>query len=251
MLPTSRPPRVLVVVPAFNEQGCVGQVVHEVAAALPAVHVVVVDDGSRDRTADEARRAGAQVLPLPFNLGVGGAMRTGFLYADRHGYDVVVQVDADGQHDPTQVPLLLDALRDCDIVIGARFAGVGAYRVRGARRWAMRLLSTALSRSAGTRLTDTTSGFRAVDRMAIRLFARHYPAEYLGDTVESLVMATRAGLVVRQVPVQMRVRAAGRPSQSPLKASLYLGRALLALLLAYVRTRPEITPDPVAQEVQS
>jgi glycosyltransferase involved in cell wall biosynthesis len=237
-------------VPAFNEQDCVGSVVREVTFALPQVHVVVVDDGSRDRTADEARRAGAEVLVLPFNLGVGGAMRTGFLYAERHGYDAVVQVDADGQHDPAQVPLLLDALRDCDVVVGARFAGVGTYRVRGPRRWAMRLLSAALSRSARTPLTDTTSGFRAVDRKAVRLFARHYPAEYLGDTVESLVMAVRAGLAVRQVPVQMRPRAAGVASQSPLKASLYLGRAVLALLLAYIRARHQVTPGPVAQEVQ-
>ncbi|MCW2779210.1 MAG: glycosyl transferase family 2 [Frankiales bacterium] len=236
------------VVPAYNEEASVAAVVAELQAVAPGVDVVVVDDGSRDQTARRARDAGAVVLALPFNLGVGGAMRTGYLYGFRNDYDVVVQVDADGQHDPSQLPLLLAGLAQSNIVVGARFAGVGSYRVRGPRRVAMRLLSGALSRTAGTRLTDATSGFRAVDRAALGLFARHYPAEYLGDTVESLVMAVRAGLTVSQVPVQMRVRTAGVPSQSPLKASLYLGRAVLALALAYVRTRHELLPTTLPVE---
>ena len=238
--------KVLVVIPAWNEQDSVGRVVREVRTALPQARVVVVDDGSRDRTGQEAVVAGATLLTLPFNLGVGGAMRTGYLFASRGDYDAVVQVDADGQHDPAAVPLLLDGLGRANVVIGARFAGSGSYTVRGPRRWAMRLLSVSLSRTAGTRLTDTTSGFRAADRAAVALFARHYPAEYLGDTVESLVMAVRAGLVVRQVPVEMRARTTGTPSQSPLKASLYLGRAVLALGLAFIRTRHDMPSLPPA-----
>jgi glycosyltransferase involved in cell wall biosynthesis len=170
-------------------------------------------------------------------------MRTGFRYALRHGYDIVVQVDADGQHDPREVTELLDALDTADLVIGARFAGRGSYPARGPRRWAMWVLALALSRMAGTRLTDVTSGFRAAGPRAVRLFAHHYPAEYLGDTVESLVNAARCGLRVRQVPVQMRVRQSGNPSQTPIRAAVYLLRAALALLLVLVRRRPSLGPS--------
>ncbi len=231
------PTRVLVAVPAFNEQDTVAAVVAEVRAAVPAAAVLVVDDGSVDRTAEVARDAGADVIVLPFNVGVGGAMRAAFIYARRRGFDAVVQVDADGQHDPGQIPELLAALDGASIVIGARFAGAGNYRVRGPRRWAMTFLARSLSRVAGSPLTDTTSGFRAADRSAIALFARHYPAEYLGDTVESLVIACRAGLKVVQVPVAMRERQGGRASQGPLLSSLYLGRAWLALAVALSRRR--------------
>jgi glycosyltransferase involved in cell wall biosynthesis len=227
--------RTLIVMPAFNEARSVGEVVGEVVAALPGVGLLVVDDGSSDETSAVARRAGAKVATLPFNLGVGGAMRVGFRYALESGFHTVVQIDADGQHDPTAVPDLLRALEGADLVLGARFAGAGAYRIRGPRRWAMAVLATALSRSAHTKLTDTTSGFRASGPRAIRLFAEHYPAEYLGDTVESLVIASRAGLVIRQVPVAMRVRSAGVASHRPFRAAVYLGRATIALLIALVR----------------
>ncbi|MCW2615915.1 MAG: glycosyltransferase family 2 protein [Frankiales bacterium] len=241
----------LVVLPAYNERASIGRVVGEVRAALPGADLVVVDDGSTDGTGAAARAAGARLLTLPFNLGVGGAMRTGYIYAARGDYDAVVQVDADGQHDPCEVPALLAELGVANIAIGARFAGRGDYVARGPRRWAMRLLSACLSRATGTRLTDTTSGFRAADRQAVALFARHYPVEYLGDTVEALLMAARAGLVVRQVPVEMRVRIDGAPSQSSLRASLYLGRAVLALGLATLRTRHVLPEMPAALEVRA
>ena len=225
-------------VPAFNEAGVIGPVLDELARNEPRWPVLVVNDGSHDGTAAEAANAGATVVSVPFNVGVGGAMRTGFLYALRNDFDAVVQVDADGQHDPAAVSALLAALSDADIVIGARFAGEGEYRVRGPRRWAMRGLAAALSRITGTRLTDVTSGFRATGPAALPLFARDYPQEYLGDTVESLVLAHKAGLRIAQVPVAMRPRAAGQPSQSPLRATAYLLRASLVLLLAVVRRRP-------------
>ena len=234
-------------VPAFNESGVIGPVLTELAEQPASLPVLGVNDGSHDGTAAEASSAGATVVSVPFNVGVGGAMRTGFVYALRHDFNVVVQVDADGQHDPAAVPSLLAALADADVVVGARFAGEGDYQVRGPRRWAMRLLAATLSRITGTRLTDVTSGFRATGPAALALFARDYPQEYLGDTVESLVLAHRAGLRIAQVPVQMRPRAGGQPSQSPLRATFYLFRAGLVLLLAVVRRRPEIpSPDWVA-----
>ncbi len=233
-----RPSRLLVVVPALNEEKSIGAVVTEIQARAPEASVLVVDDGSSDATAKAAARAGALVCILPFNLGVGGAMRAGFRYAQRHEFDVVVQVDGDGQHDPSFIAELVAGLDSADVVVGARFAGVGDYKARGPRRWAMTLLSATLSRLARHRLTDVTSGFRACNKRAIAIFAAHYPAEYLGDTVESLVIALRSGCTVRQVPVAMRVRSAGRASQSPVRATLYLVRAVVALLLALVRRWP-------------
>jgi glycosyltransferase involved in cell wall biosynthesis len=231
--------------PAFNEEEAVRQVVLEVLEKLPGVSCLVVDDGSSDRTIEEARAGGALVARLPFNLGVGGAMRVGFRYAIEHGFDNVVQVDSDGQHDPANVYALLDSLQTADLVLGARFAGEGTYTVRGPRRWAMVVLSTFLSSTARTKLTDTTSGFRASGPRAVRLFAEHYPAEYLGDTIESLVIAARAKCVITQVPVSMRVRAGGKPSHDPFKAAAYLGRASMALLFALMRPPvPLHEPEP-------
>lgn len=231
------PARTLVVIPAFNEAASVGGVIAEVAVAAPGVTILVVDDGSADATAQVARRAGALVARLPFNLGVGGAMRTGFRFAVENGFDCVVQVDADGQHDPCAIPALIAALDTADLVMGARFAGEGDYAARGPRRWAMRLFAVTLSRVARTRLTDTTSGFRASGPRAVELFAAHYPAEYLGDTLEALVIAARSELTVVQLPVAMRRRTAGAPSHHPVKAALFLARAAMALVFAFLRPR--------------
>lgn len=239
--------RVLVVIPAWNESRVIGSTIAEVRAAQPDVDLLVVDDGSGDGTADVAEAAGALVARLPYNLGVGGAMRAGYRYALRAGYDVVVQIDADGQHDPRYLTDLVRGLDEADVVIGARFAGEGTYRARGPRRWAMRLLAFALSRLARTRLTDVTSGFRAANRRAVTVFADHYPAEYLGDTVESLVIALRVGCTVRQLPVEMRPRTVGQASQSPLRATVYLSRAVIALGLALVRRWPAAT-ETLGQE---
>jgi glycosyltransferase involved in cell wall biosynthesis len=227
--------RVLVIIPALNEEATVGGVVKEVMTSVPSAHVLVVDDGSEDQTSNVAQAAGADVLILPFNLGVGGALRAGFRYAVRFDYDVAVQVDGDGQHDPAEIERLLAALTDADLVIGARFAGRGEYSVRGARRVAIRLLARSLSRRTNVNLTDATSGFRAFDRRAIEIFARNYPAEYLGDTIEALLIAAKAGCRVSQVPVQMRRRANGAPSQSPLKSTAYLARAALAVFMSRAR----------------
>lgn len=221
--------------PAYNEEAAVADVIREVNAALPGVRCLVVDDGSSDQTAQRAAEAGALVARLPFNLGVGGAMRVGFKYALANGYKNVVQIDSDGQHDPSSATALIEALENADLVLGARFAGEGDYEVRGPRKWAMKILANVLSRTARTRLTDTTSGFRATGPRAVRLFAKHYPAEYLGDTIEALVIAAKAGCVIAQVPVAMRPRAGGVPSQNPFKAAAYLGRACIALVFAFIR----------------
>jgi glycosyltransferase len=178
-------------------------------------------------------------------------MRAGYLYAERHGYRRAIQLDADGQHDPAEIDTLFDAARAeaADLVIGARFAGKGDYKVRGPRQWAMKLLSVILSRVCGTRLTDTTSGFKLANRRAIHLFAHDYPAEYLGDTIEALVIARRSGLCIRQAAVVMRPRAGGTPSHSPLKAARFLIRAFLALGVALSRPSSQFR-TPEVREVQ-
>jgi glycosyltransferase involved in cell wall biosynthesis len=230
-------PRTLVIVPAWNEAQNVGNTVREILGYSSGFDVLVVDDGSTDATASIARDAGARVLILPFNMGVGGAMRTGFTFAQRHGYSRAIQVDADGQHNPQDIDGVLAGLDVADISIGARFADVGEYVATGPRRWAMKLLASVLSRIAKTRLTDVTSGFRAANARAIAQYVRYYPAEYLGDTVDSLVSALHSGLTVTQVPVAMRPRAFGRPSQNPSGAALYLLRSTFALGLALMRGR--------------
>lgn len=236
---TVSPDRVLVIVPAWNEARNVGATLREIRSASPLYDVAVVDDGSSDNTAAIARAAGATVLSLPFNLGVGGAMRTGFTYAQRMGYRRAIQVDADGQHNPADIDLVLAGLSKADISIGARFADVGDYSVRGPRRWAMVFLAKVLSRVAKTKLTDATSGFRAAGPRAIEQYVRYYPAEYFGDTLDSLVAACHAGLTVTQVPVAMRPRLHGTSTQGTVGATLYLLRAVFALSLAVLRrSRP-------------
>ena len=226
---------VVVLVPAWNEERNVGTTVRAIRAASADYDVVVIDDGSVDATAAAARDAGAVVLSLPFNLGVGGAMRAGFTYAVREGYTRAIQVDADGQHDPADIEKVLSGLEHADISIGARFAEVGDYTVRGPRRWAMRFLAAVVSRIARTRLTDVTSGFRAAGPRAISQYVRYYPAEYLGDTLDSLVAALHEGLTVTQVPVAMLPRAHGTPTQGPIGSTLYLLRSVFALMLAMMR----------------
>lgn len=238
---TAAPKRFLVIMPAWNEEAVIGSTLREISDVLPEADVVVIDDGSTDGTVRIARESGAAVLQLPYNLGVGGAMRAGFKYARELDYRRAIQVDADGQHDPRDIEEVLTGLDHANISIGARFAERGNYEARGPRRWAMLLLAGTISKISRTRLTDVTSGFRAADATAIRQYCRHYPAEYLGDTIDSLVVAVRSGLTVTQVPVSMRPRQAGRPSNNPWKAGIYLLRSVFALFIAMsrARVRPE------------
>jgi len=245
--------RTLVVVPALNEEGSVGSVV----AALRAggFDVAVVDDGSSDRTADLARAAGAAVLRLPFNLGVGGALRCGFRYAVDHGYDLVVQCDADGQHPPAQVRKLVEvrASSGAHLVIGSRFLpGAGAYELGGVRRRTMRLLSWMVRRFGKVAVLDTTSGFRCIAQPLLGEFARTYPVHYLGDTFEALLAAGKGGYRVIEVPVEMRERSHGTPSTSAFRSVVLVGRVVLVTLMGIsFRIRPwdssgaASAPEPV------
>ena len=225
-------------IPALNEAAAIGSVLASLAQVHPLDDVVVVDDGSHDDTAERARAAGAHVLVHTINLGVGAAMGTAFKYAAQRGYDAVVQFDGDGQHRAEHIADLVAAAGDADVVIGSRFAAGGSFRSSAARRGVQRIIAGVVSLYARTRITDATSGFRLAGPRAIAVFSAHYPVEWLGDTVESIVLATRQGLRVAEVPVVMDERAGGRPSQSVLRATLYTGRILFILVLAAIRTVP-------------
>jgi len=224
-------PRTLIVIPAFNEEEALPAVLTELRATLPDVDVLVVDDGSADATAEVARDCGVQVARLPFNLGVGGALRTGFRYAVRHGYDRAVQLDGDGQHDPAQVPALLAALdHGADLAIGSRFTSTEhSYEVGRIRSGGMRLLRVVLRLLSGQEFTDTSSGFRAFGRPTLEFFAYNYPVEYLGDTVEALLLACYAGFRVVETPVSMRTRGGGAPSARNVWLVFHYLRLLIAL----------------------
>jgi glycosyltransferase involved in cell wall biosynthesis len=234
-----RPERLLVIVPALNEADSIASVVADARSTLHA-DVVVVDDGSIDETGARARTAGATVLTLPYNLGVGGAIRTALRYAVAEGYQQVLQLDGDGQHEASEGARLVDVLQSgsVDLVVGSRFAA--GYEIGVGRRIVMKILSKILSRRLHTAVTDTTSGFRAMGPDAIRCFAREYPLDYLSDTVEALLMAGDAGLTVREVDVRMRPRQGGSPSASPMKSAYHLVRLLLVVLVHSIRRKPNL-----------
>ncbi|MHB8470292.1 MAG: glycosyltransferase family 2 protein [Gaiellaceae bacterium] len=224
------------IVPAFNEERALPGVIAELRTFDPGLVVVVVDDGSTDATAAAAASHGAVVLRLPFNLGIGGAVQTGFRYAFEHDYDLVVRVDGDGQHDASQLAAVIGPVLagDADIVIGSRFAAAGGgYRSSRSRRVGIRLLAWVVSRIVGRRVTDTTSGFQAVNRSGIALFARDYPHDY--PEVEATVMASHHGLRMLEVPVTMRERAEGRSSITALRSVYYMVKVLLAVFVGLFR----------------
>jgi glycosyltransferase involved in cell wall biosynthesis len=227
-----------VIIPAFNEEDALPAVLAEVQTELPDLDVLVVDDGSTDGTYRAARDAGANVLSLPFNLGVGGALRTGFRYACDHGYERAIQIDADGQHEPAAVRQLLACLDDdVDMVIGNRFApGVTPYSVGAARGGAMAVLRVLVRLVSGRWFQDTTSGFRAFGPRALQLFSRELSVEYMGDTVEALLIALRDGLRVKEVPTGMRERAGGKPSNRSFRLMYRYLRALLVIFVNAGRT---------------
>ena len=229
----------LVIIPALNESDCIAEVVRAVIAH--GWRALVVDDGSTDGTGDTARAAGATVLALPINLGVGGALRTGFRYAAARGEQCVVQVDADGQHDPGQIGDLLRVLSssDADMVVGSRFAGGGTHAMSRARRWSISLLSAVTRRTTGLRVTDPTSGFRAIRSPLLEAFADEFPQYYLGDTWEATMVASRRGYRIVETPASMRPRQGGSPSADLYASARSMIRAISTLVLGPSFDLPE------------
>lgn len=227
--------RLLVVIPALDEARRIRAVVRAVRGQL-AADVLVVDDGSTDGTAAEARAAGAVTATHATNLGYGAALQTGYRYALRHGYDAVVQLDADGQHDPASIAALVAALQAADVVVGSRFLHGGSYRPPLLRRAGMRLFGTLASGLAGQRLTDPTSGFQAISRRALQFYAHErYPADY--PDADVLAMVARAGLRLVEVPVRMLASPDGKSMHAGAVRQLYyVFRMSLALGLVPFRS---------------
>ena len=223
------------VVPAHNEEESVAAVVREVREFDPGLEVVVVDDGSTDRTAAVARTAGARVVSLPFNLGIGGAVQTGFQLAHAEGFDLVVRLDGDGQHVAAELPKLIAPILDgtADIVVGSRFAESRDYRPPLARRLGIRVFAGVVSTLTRQRVTDTTSGFQACNRRAIALFAADYPHDY--PEVEATVMVFKHRLRLTEVHVAMRPRTAGTSSIGAFSSVYYAAKVLLAVFVALSR----------------
>ncbi len=235
----------IAIVPAFNEEECIARVIEEIRAYDPELQIVVVDDGSRDRTAAAAEERGAHVVRLPFNLGIGGAVQTGFRYAFDNGFKLAVRVDGDGQHDPSQLDLLLEPVLagEADIAVGSRFVAAGGYRSSIPRRAGITILAKVISLLVGRRVTDPTSGFQALNRHGIALFAADYPHDI--PEVEAVLMVHKHRLRMTEVPVEMRERAGGRSSIGALFAVYYMVKVLLALFVGLFRKN--VTPLEDAQ----
>lgn len=223
----------LVVIPAWNEAATVATVVSSVRSA--GFDVLVVNDGSGDETSALAAAAGATVVDLPFNMGVGAALRCGFKYAVSKGFSTIVQCDADGQHPVEHIAALIKAADDmsADMVIGSRFAAQAdsSMVLHPVRRLAMWTLSSSASRATGTKITDASSGFRVIRGDLLRQLALHLPTYYLGDTYEAVIAAGRAGYRVREIPAPLTERSHGKSSAGTLRATKLTARAFATAAL--------------------
>jgi glycosyltransferase involved in cell wall biosynthesis len=231
--------RTLVIVPAHNEAGSIQRVLADLRAFAPRADVVVVDDHSEDNTAELARSAGAIVLQMPCNVGVGGAVQTGYQFAKLRGYDLAVQFDGDAQHRANQIAALVAPIiaGRADLTVGSRLVDGTRFRFHPLRFLGSRLLARLVSLIVGRKITDPTSGFRAAGKRAINFFAAHYPQTYLADTTEALVWAGRQGMEIAEVPVRMRQRTAGVSATGSLRGLGHVLRITLALLVDCIEPR--------------
>ncbi len=222
---------ILIIVPAYNEEESIPGVIRDLREQVPQAEILVVDDGSEDATTQVAGQMGAKVLELPFNLGIGGAVQTGYLYAQQHGHDIAVQFDGDGQHIASEVKKLIEPLASgrADLSIGSRFLTPGIYRAPVFRKLGIRIFSFVLSRILGMAVTDSTSGFRAANRKAIEFFSRSYPDDY--PEVESLVLLHKMNMRFEEVAATMRERTGGRSSITPVRSIYYMIKVLMAIFI--------------------
>ena len=222
--------KILTVTPAFNEAENIGNVIKDLREHFPESKLIIINDGSTDSTSSISESMGVRVINLPYNLGIGGAVQTGFIIADKEGYDAVIQFDGDGQHMAQEIKKIIAPFNGkTDIVIGSRFLETEHYKMPFFRKLGARLFSLAMSLICKTKITDTTSGFRAYGKRAIELFSANYPDDY--PEVEALILATKKKLSVKEVPVHMRQRLGGRSSITPLRAIYYMIKVLLAVFV--------------------
>jgi glycosyltransferase involved in cell wall biosynthesis len=223
--------KLLILIPAYNEEGAVGGVVDEVRAAMPDAPVLVVDDCSADATVQNAERAGARVLSLPHHLGLGGAVQAGYKLAFELDFDYVIRVDGDGQHDPRDIPRMLEALesQECEMVIGSRFVNGEGEHSGLVRAAAIVFFRAILRPILGRPVHDPTSGFVGVNRTALEVFSHSFPLEY--PEIEALVVLQRKRFRFVEVPCRMRPRRTGRTTITPLKSLYYMVHVLLGVFV--------------------
>lgn len=239
-------PRALVMVPAYNEGQVIARTLRALRRLPDGFDVLVVNDGSSDDTSRQARKAGARVLDLACNLGVGGAVQAGYQYARSHGYDIAIQFDADGQHRVSEIPRLVEPVLSgqADLVIGSRYLQGLKYRFSMDRLLGSRYLSLLVNSLLRGRITDPTSGFRAAGSRAIRFFSTHYPQSWLGDTVEALVQIGRRGYAIHEVPTRMARRKAGTSAAGTVTGLVHMIRITLAVLIECIeRVEPSERPE--------
>jgi glycosyltransferase involved in cell wall biosynthesis len=231
--------KVLIIVPALNESRVIGRLIKEIKSHCPQGTIVVINDGSQDDTAPEAEMAGAQVVSLPYNLGIGGAVQTGFKIAAEGDYDAAVQIDGDAQHDPQYLHRVLEPVLTgkLDLCIGSRFLAEGpGFKSTFTRRLGIRFFARLLSGLTRVPLTDPTSGFRATGKKLIHEFAQYYPVDF--PEPEAIQTAKRLGAAVGEVPVKMRKRLGGISSIRFLKTFYYMVKVTLAILIDTLKKRP-------------
>jgi glycosyltransferase involved in cell wall biosynthesis len=231
MMRAEGPDALLVIIPAFNEEGAIGEVVRAVHASVPGVPVLVIDDCSLDDTIAVARRAGAEVLPLPHHLGLGGCVQAGYKLAYALGFQYVIRVDGDGQHDASDIPHVLERLKTsgCEMVIGSRFVEQNGSRSSMARSLGIRFFRMVLRPILGRPVYDPTSGFVGVNRKALAVFSRSFPLQY--PEIEALVVLQRRRFRFEEVPVKMQPRRTGRSSITPLVSLYYMAHVLLGVFV--------------------
>ncbi|KGK91576.1 glycosyl transferase family 2 [Desulfosporosinus sp. HMP52] len=229
--------RILAIVPALNEANNIGSVVRNLLTTSAWLDVLVIDDGSTDQTAEIARAHGAKVISLPVNLGIGGAVQTGFLYALKNNYDVALQVDGDGQHRAEEIKKLVDPviLKEADVTIGSRFVEKTSYRSAWPRRLGIYLLSKTIQSVVRKNFTDPTSGFRAYNKKALRIVAAHYSTDY--PEPDAIVTLLKNGLRVIEISVEMDPRLSGNSSITPFKSGYYMFKVSLAIILNSMMSR--------------
>ncbi|MEK4513202.1 glycosyltransferase family 2 protein [Paenibacillus anaericanus] len=225
--------KTLIIIPAYNEEGSIAAVIRDIHQHAPSVDVIVINDGSSDRTEQCAINAGARVLTLPYNVGIGGGMQTGYMYAKQHNYDIAIQMDADGQHLAEELPKLIAKAEHYDLVIGSRYVESTSYRSSHLRRIGMIFFSGLVSMVTGQRFTDTTSGFRAAGPKVIDLYSQYYPIDY--PEVEALIYLKRKGCRITEVATEMRKRETGKSSITPLKSIYYMVKVTLSVLMSAMR----------------
>lgn len=230
--------KILIVIPAFNEQNNILRVIADIQENVPEADILVINDCSADNTSATARMAsGIRVVDLPCNLGIGGAVQTGFKYAHSQGYSYMVQIDGDGQHIPREVNKLACVMAEsgCDMVIGSRFLDIESYRTTWARRAGIKVFYFLFKMLINTRVTDSTSGFRMYNRKSIEVLAKYYPNDY--PEPDAIILLKKHGLNLCEVGVEMRAREHGESSITPIKSPYYMAKVILSILFSSTRTR--------------